>query len=536
MSTEEVSAVLRHCNERRLAVVPQGGNTGLVGGSVPVRDEVVLSLRRMDAIESLDEASGVLVCQAGCVLEALDTWLAERGFMMPLDLGAKGSCQIGGNVSTNAGGLRLLRYGSLHGTVLGLEVVLADGTVLDLMSTSRKDNTGYDLKQLFIGAEGTLGVATRCAIAVPLRPAAINVALLALDSFDAVRRTYALARARLGEVLSAAEVIDNAAVSAVAAMSMPSAPPPATNAAPAKDSASGDSGRASGSEGGGSYSSGGGSSDSGGGGGGSGSGAATAYRMPLPTHHPFYLLLETSGSDAAHDAEKLERFLEAALESGDIADGAVAQAAAQAAAMWQLRERVPLATAALGPQLKYDVSLPLGDFYRLVEAVRARVAAAGSGTSGGGVSGVSADSAAGDAASGIAGATVVGYGHLGDGNLHINIAVPRLPTGVAPSATASGSSNTPAESAASASEAVAAASAEAVVAEAALAGLTALLEPFVFEWVVARGGSISAEHGIGRSKRAFLPLQRPPPVLAAMNAVKRAFDPRGILNPGKVLP
>ena len=156
-TTAQVAAVLKHCSARRLAVVPQGGNTGLVGGGVPAFDEVVLSLAAMDRVLSLDAASGALVAQAGCVLQALDERAARDGLLVPLDLGAKGSCRIGGNVSTNAGGLRLVRYGSLHGSVLGVEAVLADGTVLDLLSTLRKDNTGYDLKQLFIGSEGSLG-------------------------------------------------------------------------------------------------------------------------------------------------------------------------------------------------------------------------------------------------------------------------------------------------------------------------------------------------------------------------------------------
>jgi len=152
-STEQVSAVLAHCSARRLAVVPQGGNTGLVGGSVPVFDEVVLSTSAMNKILAFDPVAGAVTCQAGCVLQALDDYVAERDHAVPLDLGAKGSCHVGGNVATNAGGLRLLRYGSLHGSVLGLEAVLADGTVLDTLSTLRKDNTGYDLKQLFIGSE-----------------------------------------------------------------------------------------------------------------------------------------------------------------------------------------------------------------------------------------------------------------------------------------------------------------------------------------------------------------------------------------------
>jgi D-2-hydroxyglutarate dehydrogenase len=165
--TAQVAAVLRLCDARGLGVVPQGGNTGLVGGGVPRAaaparaDEVVLSLARLNAIESFDEDAGVVVCGAGTVLQALDAFLAERGCMVPLDLGSKGSCQIGGNVSTNAGGLRLLRYGSLHGSVLGLEVATARGEVLDMMSTLRKDNVGFDLKQLFVGSEGALGVVTK---------------------------------------------------------------------------------------------------------------------------------------------------------------------------------------------------------------------------------------------------------------------------------------------------------------------------------------------------------------------------------------
>jgi (R)-2-hydroxyglutarate---pyruvate transhydrogenase len=167
--TLQVSKILKYCNDRNLAIVPQGGNTGLVGGGVPLFDEIILSTQLMNKVIKMDSVSGILSCQAGCVLEQLDNYAAERGFMMPLDLGAKGSCHIGGNLATNAGGLRLLRYGSLHGTVLGLEAVLADGTILSDMRGLRKDNTGYDVKQLFIGSEGTLGIITACAILTPPR-------------------------------------------------------------------------------------------------------------------------------------------------------------------------------------------------------------------------------------------------------------------------------------------------------------------------------------------------------------------------------
>jgi len=191
-TTQEMAEVVGHCVRRKLAICPQGGNTGLVGGSVPVFDEIIISTNLMDKIENIDVHSGVVQTQAGVILEKLDSELGEHGLMAPLDLGAKGSCNIGGNVATNAGGLRLLRYGSLHATVLGLEVVLptldtenGSAQILDFMTPGmKKDNTGYDLKQLFIGAEGTLGIITKVALACPPKPEAINLAYLGLESFD----------------------------------------------------------------------------------------------------------------------------------------------------------------------------------------------------------------------------------------------------------------------------------------------------------------------------------------------------------------
>uniref|UniRef100_A0A672ZQK6 D-2-hydroxyglutarate dehydrogenase, mitochondrial n=1 Tax=Sphaeramia orbicularis TaxID=375764 RepID=A0A672ZQK6_9TELE len=181
----------------------------MVGGSVPVYDEIVLSTALMNNILTFDSVSGILTCQAGCVLENLSLYLDDRDYIMPLDLGAKGSCHIGGNVATNAGGLRLLRYGSLRGTVLGLEVVLADGRVLDCLATLRKDNTGYDLKQLFIGSEGTLGVITAVSILCPRKPKSINVVFLGCETFEQLLKTFQLCRGMLGEILSAFEFLDS---------------------------------------------------------------------------------------------------------------------------------------------------------------------------------------------------------------------------------------------------------------------------------------------------------------------------------------
>jgi FAD/FMN-containing dehydrogenase len=185
-SNEEVSAVLKYCNQQKLAVVPQGGNTGLVGGSHPVFDEVILSLEKMNKIKGFDESYGIITAETGAILMDMQQHLATKGYAMPLDLGARGSCQIGGNLSTNAGGIHFIRHNSLHANCIGLKVVLHSGEILDNITTLRKDNTGYDLKHLFIGAEGTLGVITECAILCPPLPRSRQLALLGCNSFDDV--------------------------------------------------------------------------------------------------------------------------------------------------------------------------------------------------------------------------------------------------------------------------------------------------------------------------------------------------------------
>ncbi|XP_071422786.1 D-2-hydroxyglutarate dehydrogenase, mitochondrial isoform X2 [Pithys albifrons albifrons] len=315
-TTAEVSQVLRYCHERNLAVTPQGGNTGLVGGSVPVFDEIILSTALMNRIISFDKVSGILVCQAGCVLERLNEYLEEQGFIMPLDLGAKGSCHIGGNVATNAGGLRLLRYGSLRGTVLGLEVVLADGSALDCLASLRKDNTGYDLKQLFIGSEGTLGVITAVSILCPQKPKAVNVAFLGCQSFSKVLETFTRCRAMLGEILSAYEFLDEKCMELV----------------------------------------------------------ERHLKLSSPvTGSPFYVLIETSGSNSTHDEEKLNNFLEQVTASGLVTDGTVATDDKKIKMLWSLRERITEALTHEGYVYKYDISLPVAKLYDLVTDMRARL-------------------------------------------------------------------------------------------------------------------------------------------------------------------
>nr|CAH7759828.1 unnamed protein product [Callosobruchus chinensis] len=314
-TTEEVSKILSFCNENKLAICPQGGNTDVVGASVPVFDEIVVSTELMNEIIDLDENSGVIVCQAGCVLENIDKKLEANGLMVPLDLGAKGSCHIGGNVSTNAGGLRLLRYGNLHGNVLGLEVVKANGEIMDCLSTLKKDNTGFHLKHLFIGSEGTLGFITKVSLQCPPRPKS-------LQNFDKVLKTFRKAKEDLCEILSALEVMDSSTIEF------------------SKDT--------------------------------------LGITSPIG-NYPFYLLIETSGSNPEHDADKLHKFLDTAL--------------------WAIREKIPDGFKH-SCVLCYDFSLPLSKYYDLVEEMR-------------------------DHMGGLA-RKVFGFGHLGDGNLHLQIEVEEL--------------------------------------------------------------------------------------------------------------
>ncbi|KAL8696779.1 MAG: hypothetical protein Q9224_002625, partial [Gallowayella concinna] len=411
-SAEELSKALKFCNDEMLAVVPQGGNSGLVGGSVPVYDEIVISTSRMNKTRSFDPVSGVLVVDAGCILETVDHFLAERGHIFPLDLGAKGSCQIGGNVATNAGGLRLLRYGSLHGTVLGLEVVLPDGTVMDDLTTLRKNNTGYDLKQLFIGGEGTLGVITGVSIHCPQRSQAVNVAFFGLESFEKVQEAYREAKSQLSEILSAFELMDGQSQELVHHV--------------------------------------------------------TKKKRPLEGEHPFYCLVETSGSNAEHDSEKLQNFLEHVMEKEIVADGVQAQDESQIQSLWSWREGIPECLGHWGGVYKYDVSIPLSDLYKLVEDTRARLNSAG-------LIGNEDEQPV---------VAVVGYGHMGDSNLHLNVATRRFDKAV-----------------------------------------EEMLEPFVYEWIAKRNGSISAEHGLGLQKKPYIGYSRSETMIRLMKQIKTLFDP-----------
>ena len=411
-STEEVSKVLKYCNDNMLAVVPQGGNTGLVGGSVPVFDEVVINTSRMNNIRSFDETSGILVADAGVILEVADQFLAEKKYIFPLDLGAKGSCQIGGNVATNAGGLRLLRYGSLHGNVLGLEAVLPDGTIVDDLSKLRKNNTGYDLKQLFIGGEGTIGIITAISIFCPQRPPAVNVAFFGLPSFAHAQRAFREAKVQLSEILSAFELMDGRSQQIVRNV--------------------------------------------------------TGKTHPLEGEHAFYCLVETSGSNAEHDGAKLEAYLEHVMSESIVDDGVLAQDQTQSKALWAWREGITECMGHFGAVYKYDLSIPLPELYQLVEDTKEKLTKEG-------LVGDTEEYPVVD---------VVGYGHMGDSNLHLNVPVRRYDKRV--------------ENA---------------------------LEPFVYEWIKQRQGSISAEHGLGLAKKAFIGYSRSETMIRLMRQIKDLYDP-----------
>lgn len=411
-STKDVSRILEYCNKNMLAVVPQGGNTGLVGGSVPVFDEIVLNMSRMKNIRSFDEVSGILVMDAGCILESVDQLLAEKNYMFPLDLGAKGSCQIGGNVATNAGGLRLLRYGSLHGNVLGIEAVLPDGTIMDDLSTLRKNNTGYDMKQLFIGGEGTIGIITGVSILCPQRSKAINVAFFGLETFEKAQRAFREAKSQLSEILSAFELMDSQSQDIVHTV--------------------------------------------------------TSKQRPLEGRHPFYCLIETSGSNSDHDSEKLQALLEHVMTEDIVSDGVVAQDESQIQSLWSWREGIPECIGHWGGVYKYDLSIPLPELYQLVEDTRERLESAG-------LVGEDEKHPV---------VSVAGYGHMGDSNLHLNVATRRYDKEVERN-----------------------------------------LEPFIYEWISKRHGSISAEHGLGLAKKAFIGYSRSDTMIRLMKQIKNLYDP-----------
>jgi FAD/FMN-containing dehydrogenase len=413
-STDEVACLLRACSAHRIPVVPQGGLTGLAGGATPVAGCVALSLERMRAVEEIDPAAATTTVQAGAPLQSVQEAADAAGLLFPLDIGSRGSCTIGGNLATNAGGNRVLRYGMARELVLGLEAVLADGTVLTGLNKMQKNNAGYDLKQIFIGSEGTLGVITRAVLRLFPRPASICTAFCALPGYAAVLGLLARARARarLGGALSAFEVI------------WPEFYHLATT-------------------------------DHG-------------IRPPLPAGAAVYVLMDSLGADQAQDMAAFGALVESALEDGIIADAVLAQSHRESRALWALRDSVVQFQRSFDPHVGFDVSLPIGRMQEFIDDCRAALAARQPGI------------------------RILWFGHIADSNLHI--CVKREPEGLGKSE----------------------------------------VDGIVYGRVRAYGGSVSAEHGIGLIKKPFLAFSRTEAEIAAMRRLKAAFDPLGILNPGKV--
>ncbi|HEX3139124.1 MAG TPA: FAD-binding oxidoreductase [Rhizobacter sp.] len=422
-STTEVATLVKLCARHGAGLVPQGGNTGLVGGSVPDSSgsQILLSLARMNRVRALDGANLALTVEAGCVLQAVQEAAAAQGFLFPLSLAAEGSCTIGGNLATNAGGTQVLRYGNARELCLGLEVVTAQGEIWDGLSGLRKDNTGYDLRDLFIGSEGTLGVITAATLKLYPQPAARMTALATLPSLQAAVSLLQLAQARLGSGLTGFEVMNRFSLSLVRKH-------------------------------------------------------FPQLRQPLPEAEWTVLLEQSDTEGEAHARGLFESLLESAMEGGLITDAAVAESLEQSRAMWHLRESIPLAQPEEGPNIKHDISIPVSRIPAFVAATDAALQAAHPGT------------------------RSVNFGHLGDGNLHYNL---QAPLGVD--------------------------------AAAFLREQEHAVNTLVYDAVMAHGGSISAEHGVGSLKRDELAQRKSPVALQMMRAIKRALDPQGLMNPGRML-
>ncbi len=422
-STAEVASVVRLCAEAGVGIVPQGGNSGLCGGAAPDETgrQILLNLSRMNKVRSLDPVNFTMTVDAGVILQTVQDQAADADCLFPLSFGAEGSAQIGGTLSTNAGGSGVLRFGNARDLVMGLEVVLPDGRIWDGLKILRKDNTGYDLKQLFVGAEGTLGIITAAVLKLFPKPKDIQTALCALADLDSALALLSSARAATGDQVTAFELIPRIGLEMAA-----------THVAGAAD--------------------------------------------PFDAPHDWYVLIELSTSrDDGSLQESFESLLGAGMEAGHVVDAVIAASSEQRRGLWRIREGIPEAQKYEGGSIKHDVSVPTSmvpDFIR--RASRAVI----------------------DAMPGI---RPVPFGHVGDGNIHFNLSQPL------------------------------GADKQTYLAE------WSRMNRIVHDIVVAMQGSISAEHGIGKLKREELAHYKAPLELDLMKRIKAAFDPKGLMNPGKVL-
>lgn len=422
-STDEVSRILALANAACVGIVPQAGNTGLVGGQIPSDDgrEIVLSTARLTRIREVDAATSSMTVEAGVTLANARAAAERADRLFPLSLPSEGSCCIGGNLATNAGGIGVLAYGSARALTLGVEAVLAGGRVWNGLSALHKDNTGYDLKDLLIGSEGTLGIITAATLKLVPRPREVATTFAALPSLAAVAELFALARDRAAQTLTAFEFLSRQTMSLVTTH-------------------------------------------------------ITGARLPVSAEAPWYVLFDISRqAEDGRAFASAEQIMTAASERGIVGEVVMAQSIAQAARLWGLRESASEAQKVEGGSIKHDVSVPVGaiaEFLARADVVVERVCA---------------------------GARPVAFGHFGDGNVHYNVMQP------------------------------------AGMDRARFLAMWDEMSAAVHALVVELGGSISAEHGIGRMKRSALRLTKDDVALDMMRRIKDALDPNGILNPGKLL-
>lgn len=422
--TKEVSAVVKACAAVGVAMVPQGGNTGLVMGSTPDTSgqEVVISLQRMNKVRHIDIANATLTAEAGCILQHLQQTADQSGFLLALSLASEGSCTLGGNLASNAGGTQVLRYGNTRDLCLGLEVVTAQGDVWSGLSGLRKDNTGYDLRHLFIGSEGTLGIITAATMKLFPKPAAQRTAWAAVPSVQAALDLLGLAQQQLGAGLTGFEMMSQAALGLVARH-------------------------------------------------------FPALKVPFWQDAPYCVLLELSDTESeSHAEQRLEQVLGIALDKNVASEVVIAQNLSQSRELWQVRESISSAQAAEGLNIKHDISLPVSAIPAFVKQTDTALANA------------------------LPGLRIVNFGHLGDGNLHYNIQCP-----------------------------------EGADAAHFLKTNEPQVNDMVYDAVMSFGGSVSAEHGIGRLKVESLPHYKDPVALQLMRNIKQALDPQKLMNPGRVL-
>ncbi len=414
-NTDELSQVMKACHQVGQTVVTWGGITGLVHGTLPTADDIALSLERMNKVEHFDDVAGTMTVEAGCVLQKVQETAIDKNWLFALDLGARGSATIGGNIATNAGGNQVIRYGMMRQQVLGLEAVLADGTVISSLNTMLKNNAGYDLKQLFIGSEGTLGVVTKAVLKLNPLPKSKQTALLAVDSFEQLTQLLRRLNSDLAGQLTCFEVMwDNFYQLMVH--------------------------------------------------------ESKKHQDILPGNYQYYALVEAQGADPQADKDFFEQVLGQIIEDGGISDAVITQSETQAEKLWAMRDDIETLIGSLFPVFAFDISIPLVDMEQYITDVEAMIKEAWPA------------------------GRVVTFGHLGDGNIHLGVAV------------GDGSPET-----------------------------RTAVEQLVYQRLAKCNGSISAEHGIGLEKKDYLGCSRTSAEISLMKTLKQALDPKGLLNPGKVI-